>query len=291
MKLLQIEIDEIVRRALIEDLGNGDVTTDALVPEDLQGRAVIVAKADGTLAGVDVARTVFLTVDPALQFDTLLIDGARLSAGVQTQEGDVIAEISGSVASILKGERVALNFLQHLSGIATATDQFVEAVKGFDIDILDTRKTMPGHRNLQKYAVTVGGGKNHRRDLSDGILIKDNHIAAGRLRGLDIAEIIHEMRRSAPHTLKVEIEVETLEQVREAGEAGADILMLDNMSSAEMTEAVTLIGGRALTEASGGITLRNVREVAASGVDMISVGALTHSVNSLDISLDLLEMG
>ena len=291
MRLLQVEIERIVRRALLEDLGNGDVTTDALVPRDLQGKAIIVAKADGVLAGIGIAETVFHTVDPSLQFNTLLIDGTRLSAFVQGQEGDVIAEISGSVASILKGERVALNFLQHLSGVATATDQFVQAVKGCDVDILDTRKTIPGYRNLQKYAVTVGGGRNHRRDLSDGVLIKDNHIAAGRLRGLDIGEIVHEMRNSAPHTLKIEIEVENLEQVGEAIDANADILMLDNMSSAEMTEAVTLIDGRALTEASGGVTLKNVREVAATGVDMISVGALTHSVDSLDISLDLLEMG
>ena len=195
------------------------------------------------------------------------------------------------MASILKGERVALNFLQHLSGIATETNRYVQEVTDYDTVILDTRKTAPGLRSLQKYAVAVGGGTNHRRDLSDGVLIKDNHLAAGRLNELSLGGVVRRMRDSAPSAWEIEVEVETLDQVREAVDAGADIVMLDNMSPSEMAEAVRTVDGRALTEASGGITLDNVREVAATGVDRISVGALTHSVTGLDISLELLAWG
>ena len=195
------------------------------------------------------------------------------------------------MASILKGERVALNFLQHLSGIATETDRYVREVAGYDAVILDTRKTAPGLRSLQKYAVAVGGGTNHRRDLSDGVLIKDNHLAAGRMSELTLGGVVRLMRERAPGAWEIEVEVETLEHLREAVDAGADIVMLDNMTPSEMAEAVRIVGGRALTEASGGITLGNVREVAATGVDRISVGSLTHSVTGLDISLELLDMG
>ena len=291
MDISQAEIDEVVRRALLEDLGAGDITTETLVPPDLQGTACIIAKAEGVLAGVDVAEAVFRAVDPLLEFNSFLSDGARLTVVVPYGNNDVIAELSGSVASILKGERVALNFLQHLSGIATETNQYVREVANYNAVILDTRKTAPGLRSLQKYAVAVGGGTNHRRDLSDGVLIKDNHIAAGRLKDLSLGGVVRRMRDSTPSAWEIEVEVENLEQLREAVEAGADIVMLDNMSPSEMEEAVRIVDGRALTEASGGITLENVREVAATGVDRISVGALTHSVTGIDISLELLDMG
>ena len=291
MDISQAEIDEIVRSALLEDLGAGDITTETLVPADLHGTARIIAKAEGVLAGVEIARAVFRAVDPDLEFNSILSDSARLRVVDHSDANDVIAELSGSVASILKGERVALNFLQHLSGIATETSRYVQEVADYDAVILDTRKTAPGLRSLQKYAVAVGGGTNHRRDLSDGVLIKDNHIAAGRLKELSLGSVVRRMRDSAPSAWEIEVEVETLEQLREAVAAGADIVMLDNMSPSEMAEAVRIVHGRALTEASGGITLDNVREVAATGVDRISVGALTHSVTGLDISLELLDMG
>ena len=291
MDISQAEIDEVVRRALTEDRAADDITSGTLVPSDLQGTARIIAKADGVLAGIEVAESVFRAVDGSLQFEAILTDGARLKAADTSQGGDTIAELSGSVASILKGERVALNFLQHLSGIATETNRYVREVAGYGAVILDTRKTAPGLRDLQKYAVAVGGGTNHRRDLSDGVLIKDNHLAAGRLNELSLGDVVRRMRDTAPSAWEIEVEVETLEQVEEAVAAGADIVMLDNMSPSEMAEAVKVVDGRALTEASGGITLENVREVAATGVDRISVGALTHSVMGLDISLELLDMG
>ena len=291
MNISQAEIDEIVRNALLEDRADADITTETLVPSDLEGRAAIIAKADGILAGAWIAEAVFRSVDPSLGFKALLTDGARLRAAGTSQDMDTIAELSGSVASILRGERVALNFLQHLSGIATETDRYVREVEGYDAVILDTRKTAPGLRSLQKHAVAVGGGTNHRRDLSDGVLIKDNHLAAGRLSELTLGGVVRRMRENAPESWEIEVEVETLDQLREAVEAGADIVMLDNMSPSEMAEAVRIVDGQALTEASGGITLDNVREVAATGVDRISVGALTHSVTGLDISLELLDMG
>ena len=291
MDISPAEIDGIVSGALLEDRAADDITTGTLVPSELQGTARIIAKADGVLAGVEVAESVFRAVDGSLQFEAVLTDGARLRVAGASQDGEIIAELSGSVASILKGERVALNFLQHLSGIATETNRYVREVAGYNAVILDTRKTAPGLRDLQKYAVSVGGGTNHRRDLSDGVLIKDNHIAAGRLNELSLGDVVHQMRDTAPDAWEIEVEVETLEQVEEAVAAGADIVMLDNMTPSEMAEAVRVVGGRALTEASGGITLENVREVAATGVDRISVGALTHSVTGLDISLELLDMG
>ncbi len=291
MDISPAEIDGIVRGALLEDRATDDITTGTLVPTELQGTARIIAKADGVLAGVQVAESVFRAVDSSLQFEAVLNDGARLRAASASQDGDIIAELSGSVASILKGERVALNFLQHLSGIATETNRYVREIAGYNAVILDTRKTAPGLRDLQKYAVAVGGGTNHRRDLSDGVLIKDNHIAAGRLNELSLGDVVRRMRDTAQDAREIEVEVETLEQVQEAVAAGADIVMLDNMTPSEMAEAVRIVGGRALTEASGGITLENVREVAATGVDRISVGALTHSVTGLDISLELLDMG
>ena len=274
------EIESLIDRALGEDLSIGDPTCDALIPPELQARAVMVAKSDGVLAGVDVALAVFRRVDPTLDACASLSDGSPLSPG------DAIAAVSGSAASIMMAERTALNFTQRMSGIATATRRYVDAVAGHDVRIVDTRKTTPGLRTLDKYAVRCGGGHNHRRNLGDGILIKDNHIQALRDHGLSLADVVRKANANAPHTVRVEVEVESVDEAREALDAGAEILLLDNMSPAEMARAVDLARGRAVTEASGGIDLDTVRDVAASGVDLISVGALTHSVRALDISLD-----
>ena len=271
----------IVAGALEEDLGPGDVTTDALIPPDIHGLGSIVAKAAGVIAGVEVALEVFRHANPDVETRTLITDGSEVSPGV------VVAEVEGSIASILKGERVALNFLQRLSGIATATSMYVKAVQGTKARIVDTRKTVPGIRQLEKYAVRMGGGHNHRYNLADGILIKDNHIAALRAQELGLAEIVSRARENSPHTLRVEIEVESIDEAKEALEAGADVILLDNMSPEEMRQVVTLTEGRRLLEASGGINLETVRAVAETGVDLISVGALTHSVMAMDISLDL----
>jgi nicotinate-nucleotide pyrophosphorylase (carboxylating) len=275
------QIEETIDRALAEDLGKGDVTTEALIPGDRQGTAVMVVRKEGVLAGINVAKQVFHRVDPELKVEILLEDGARVKPGSR------IANLSGSTASILKAERVALNFLQHLSGIASETNRYVEAVKGLPVRIMDTRKTTPGLRLLEKHAVRAGGGENHRMSLGDAILIKDNHLAALCRQGLSIKEIVAKARRDSPERLSVEVEVATAREASEAVEAGADIVMLDNMSLEDMREAVNSIGGRALVEASGGIALDNVRAVAETGVDSISIGALTHSVRALDISLEL----
>ena len=276
----KLQVEEIIDRALAEDLGKGDVTTEALIPGDRQGTGFIVAKKDGVLAGMNVAKQVFHHVDPELKVEILLEDGARVKLGSK------VANVSGSIASILKAERVALNFLQHLSGIASETNRYVEAVKGLPVRIMDTRKTTPGIRLLEKHAVRTGGGENHRMSLGDGILIKDNHLAALRSQGSNMKEIVAKARRSSPQRLPVEVEVGTIVEASEAVEVGADIVMLDNMSLEDMREAVKSIGGRALVEASGGITLDNVRDVAETGVDLISIGALTHSARALDISLE-----
>ncbi len=274
-------MEEIVDRALAEDLGWGDITTEALIPSDQRGIASIIVKSEGILAGIEVAKKVFHQIDPGLRMDVLLEDGTRIKAS------DVIARVEGKVANILKAERVALNFLQRLSGIATETNRYVEAVKGLPVHIMDTRKTTPSLRVLEKYAVRVGGGENHRMNLGDGILIKDNHLAALRSRGLSLKEIIAKAQQNAPKRLKIEVEVKTVPEALEAAEAGADIVMLDNMSLGDIRQAVKMIHGRALIEASGGITLDKVRAVAETGVDFISVGALTHSVKALDISLEI----
>ena len=275
------QVKRLIRQAIAEDLGQGDVTTEALIPETSQSKALVTAKARGIIAGTEVSKQVFLKVDPKLEVDILIKDGAEVKLG------DVIARIEGRTASILKAERVALNFLQRLSGIASETARYVQAVKGLPVLITDTRKTSPGLRTLEKYAVRVGGGKNHRMHLADGILIKDNHIAALRRRGLSIKEIVAKARHKASPELKIEVEVKTPEEAIQAAEAGADIVMLDNMNLKDMRQAVRLIKGRALIEASGGITLKSVRDVAETGVDLISIGALTHSPKALDISLEL----
>ena len=281
--MLQItpEVESLIDRALTEDLYIGDPTTDALIPPGLTGRADLVAKADGVLAGIDIALAVFRRVDPAVEAAEARQDGAVLKSG------DVIASLRGQVSSILKAERTALNFLQRLSGIATQTARYVQAVAGHEARIVDTRKTTPGLRSLEKYAVQVGGGHNHRRNLGDGVLIKDNHIQALRGQGLSLGEIIEMAHANAPHTLKVEVEVEDTDQVKEALDAGAEILLLDNMDLEQMAVAVGMARGRAVTEASGGVNLKSVRAVAATGVDLISVGDLTHSAKALDMSLDL----
>ena len=281
MEISWSQIEELVDRALVEDLGCGDVTTEAIIPSDQSGIASIVAKVGGILAGVEVARITFSRVDPSVKFDVTTPEGSHI------QSGDIIAKVEGRVASILKAERVALNFLQRLSGIATATSDYVEAVKDFRSRIVDTRKTTPGLRILEKYAVRIGGGYNHRLHLGGGVLIKDNHLAVLRSQGLDMKDIVAMVKGKAPFTLKVEIEVRTVEEALEAAEAGADIVMLDNMSPEEMRRAVEVVRGRALLEASGGITLDNVRRVAETGVDFISVGAITHSPRALDLSLEM----
>jgi nicotinate-nucleotide pyrophosphorylase (carboxylating) len=277
----KLQIEEIIDRALAEDLSKGDVTTEALIPGDRQGTGFIVAKKEGILAGINVAKQVFHQVDPELKVEVLLEDGARVKPGSK------VAKVSGTIASILKAERVALNFLQRLSGIASETNRYVEAVKGLPVRIMDTRKTTPGLRSLEKHAVKAGGGENHRMSLGDGVLIKDNHLAALRSQGLNIKEIVAKARQNAPQRLPVEVEVGTVSEALEAVEAGADIVMLDNMNLEDMRKAVKSIHGRALIEASGGITLDNVRAVAETGVDFVSIGALTHSARALDISLEL----
>lgn len=270
-----LEVAEIIKRALQEDIGSGDVTTMATVPAGITRRAELVAKEDFTLAGLDVARRVFTTLDSDVAFEALKVDGSRV------QRGDVLAWIKADARILLQGERVALNLLQRMSAVATMTARFVAAVAHTDAIIVDTRKTTPGLRVLDKYAVRMGGGQNHRTSLYDGVLIKENHIAAAG----GISAAVAGARRSAPHTLKIEVETETMDDVREALEAGADIIMLDNMSLEQMKEAVELIGERALTEASGGVNLDTVADIAATGVDLISVGALTHSSGAVDISM------
>ncbi len=273
--------DNIIDLALTEDVGHGDVTSEALIPAELHGKAYILVKARGILAGSEIAREVFLRVDPSLEVELLTKDGAKV------KPGDIIATVSGRVISILKAERVALNFLQRLSGIASQTAQYVAKAQGFTARITDTRKTTPGLRLLEKYAVRMGGGQNHRLHLGDGILIKDNHLAALRTLGMSLKDIVAKAKQNAPRDLKVEVEVTTAQEALEAAEAGADIILLDNMNPDEMRRVVSLLPRGVKTEASGGITLDNVGAAAKAGVDVISIGALTHSTKALDISLEL----
>jgi len=268
-------IDKIIEIALAEDIHTGDITTLAMLPQARRMRARLVAKEPMVLAGIAVAERVFARLDPSIRFEAAFSDSDRL------QVGDIIAWIEGDAAALLQGERVSLNLLQRMCGIATQTATFVKELEGTGARVVDTRKTTPGLRVLEKYSVRVGGGTNHRTGLYDGVLIKENHIAAAG----GILEAVRRARAYIPHTLKIEIETETLEQVALALQAGADIIMLDNMSLAEMSEAVLLIGGRALVEASGGVNLQSIRAIAQTGVDIISVGALTHSVRAADISM------
>lgn len=269
------QIDNIIDNALAEDIHTGDITTLSVLAKPRRMRARLVAKEAMVLSGIDVARRVFARLDGGIAFTAEFKDGARL------EKGDVIARMEGDAASLLQGERVSLNLLQRMSGIATQTAAFVKELEGTGARVVDTRKTTPGLRVLEKYSVRVGGGTNHRTGLYDGVLIKENHIAAAG----GIAEAVRAARAYIPHTLKIEVETETLDEVQQALNAGADIIMLDNMSLDQMTEAVKQIDGRALVEASGGVNLKTIRSIALTGVDIISVGALTHSVRATDISM------
>jgi nicotinate-nucleotide pyrophosphorylase (carboxylating) len=276
--MAELEFDGIIRTALLEDMPTGDVTSESIVAAEAVSEAVLLAKEDGVLAGLPVARRVFEIVDPRIEFQADVHDGQPFRAKV------VLAHLKGPTTSLLKGERTALNFLQRLSGIATATRRFVDAVSGTKARILDTRKTTPGLRLLEKYAVRMGGGTNHRLGLSDMVLIKDNHLRhVGSIR-----EAVRRARDKAPAGMKVEVEVTTAEDAREALTAGADIIMLDNMALDKMKRAVAVARGRVPIEVSGKVTLESAREIAAIGVDYISVGALTHSSRALDISLEFL---
>ncbi len=276
--LYDITTDHIIKQALEEDIGMGDMTTNSVVPFGKQANGRFIAKETGVICGLPVVRRVFALLEPEIRFSPVCRDGDTV------EKGKVIAEVSGPAAAILTGERVALNFLQRLSGIATKTASFAEMVAGTSTVITDTRKTTPGLRILEKYAVKTGGGTNHRMNLSDGILIKDNHIkvCGGITAAVESAKI------HAPRNMTIEVEVESIEQVEEAVQAGADIIMLDNMDNKTMAEAVKLIDGRTQTEASGNMSSKDLRAVARTGVDMISIGGLTHSVRALDISLNLL---
>jgi nicotinate-nucleotide pyrophosphorylase (carboxylating) len=277
---LDYTTSRLIDLALAEDIGGGDVTSSLTVPAGRQGRGTLLAKAPGVISGLDVAGEVFRRVDPAITFIPLVTDGDAVEAMTP------IAIVEGRARSLLTAERVALNLVQRLSGVATATARYVAAVCDTTVRIVDTRKTTPGLRALEKAAVRHGGGHNHRFGLTHGVLIKDNHLAAAG--GADrIARAVALARQGAPHTLRVEIEVTTLDELAQALEAGADIVLLDNMDVTALRKAVALNGGRALLEASGGVTLESVAEIAATGVDLISVGALTHSAPALDISLDL----
>ena len=275
--VLDFYLDDLIKDALKEDINYIDTTADLVIPEEQRGQAYFVAKASGVLCGIDAAMRVFELLDDSFACTVHFRDGDRLS------KGDVICEFSGNMRRLLKGERTALNLIQHMSGIATETARCVEIVKGTKAAITDTRKTLPGLRAIQKYAVTVGGGKNHRYNLSDGAMLKDNHIdACGGIAGA-----VGTLRTKLGHMVKIEVETRNLDEVRQALASGADIIMLDNMDCETMKKAVEIVGGKALLEASGGITHDTLREVAETGVDIISIGALTHSVQAFDISMRL----
>lgn len=275
MYLNDIMLDKLIMNALSEDVGTGDITTESTIPETARAHGLYKAKESGVLCGIGVAARVFELIDRDIEFTPLKRDGDRI------EKGEIIAEVRGKATNVLTGERVGLNLMQRMSGIATRTAEAVTQVEGTGAKICDTRKTTPGLRVVEKYAVKVGGGTNHRFNLADGILIKDNHIVAAG----SITNAVKAARANAPHTLKIEVEVETFDELNEALDAGADIIMLDNMSCEDMKKAVGIVNGRAITEASGNMGDRNLREVADCGVDLISIGALTHSVRSLDISL------
>lgn len=273
--MTHLELDALLKRALSEDIGMGDLTTEHCVPVDARSKGQFIAKEAGVICGMEVLMRTFALLDPDIRVTPHVTDGTR------AEIGDVIAEIEGKSRSILTGERVALNLLQRLSGIATKTAEAVARVAGTNTKICDTRKTTPGLRALEKYAVKTGGGSNHRFGLFDGVMIKDNHITAAG----GIAAAVERARANVPHTIKIEVETTNLAEVEEALEVGADIIMLDNMTCEDMKKAVRLIAGRAVTEASGNMGDRSLKEVAETGVDFISIGALTHTVRALDISL------
>jgi nicotinate-nucleotide pyrophosphorylase (carboxylating) len=267
-------IEPLIEAGFFEDVNMGDITTNLIIPASSRTKAIMVAKADGVIAGIPVVELVFRKLDPDVRFTPAIKEGDKVI------KGDLICTIEGTYRALLTGERLALNFLQRMSGIASETAKYVEAVKGFKTEILDTRKTVPGLRLVDKYAVKTGGGTNHRMGLYDMVMIKDNHISVAG----GIKNAVQAIRPNIPAEIKIEVETTTLEEVQEALDAGADIIMLDNMTTEVMAKAVKIIEGRAKIEASGNMTLEKVREVAATGVDYISIGALTHSVNALDIS-------
>ena len=276
----QSQIEKIIDLALEEDTANGDVTSDILIPANLAGRGSIVAEEEGLLAGGEVARITFLKVDSSLEVEIAIQDGKAV------KPGDVILTVNGRVRSILKGERTALNFLSRLSGVATETAKYIAKLKGSKVAISDTRKTSPGLRMLEKYAVYAAGGHNQRPDLASGILIKDNHLTAVQAKGMGLKEAVALAKKEARQGMKVTVEVDTVAKVKEAAKGEPDIIMLDNMSLDDMKKAIDLIPENITVEASGGITLDNVSDVAMIGVDVISVGAITHSAKALDLSLE-----
>jgi len=276
----QAQIEKIIDLALEEDTGRGDITSEALIPPNLAGRASLLAKEEGVLAGGEVARIAFLKVDPSLEVEILIQDGNRI------KPGDILATVHGRVINILKAERVVLNFLSRLSGVASETARYIARLEGLNVAISDTRKTSPGLRMLEKYAVYAAGGRSHRPDLASGILIKDNHLVALKAKDISLKDAVALAKEKARSGMKVEVEVNTTSQAQEAVDGGADVIMLDNMSLDDMKLAVDLIPEEIEVEASGGITLDNVREVAMTGVDVISVGAITHSARALDFSLE-----
>ena len=275
MALLQFYIDDIIKTALKEDINYIDTTSALLINKDKVTDAYFISKADGVLCGIEVAKRVFELIDSSVSFKAHFCDGDRI------KKGDIIAEMSGSTLSLLTGERTALNLIQHMSGIASATGRLVDLCEGTNASVTDTRKTLPGLRALQKYAVTCGGGKNHRFNLSDGAMLKDNHIDAGG----GITATVNQLRSRLGHMVKIEVETRNLDEVREAVDSGCEVIMLDNMDCDTMREAVKIVDGRALTEASGNVTEERIRAIAETGVDIISVGALTHSVEAFDISM------
>ena len=273
-----ILIDKIIEQALLEDIGTGDITTESIIPSNLKAKGIIKTSEEGVVAGLNIACLVFQKLDSEVCFQSKIKDSDKILPE------EILAEITGPARTILKGERVALNFLQRMSGIATITSKFYQEVNDFPVRIVDTRKTTPGLRILEKYAVRMGGGYNHRFGLYDAVLIKDNHIAAAG----GIKSAVNSVRKQISHTVKIEVEVENLSQLQEALKVQVDIIMLDNMDLETMKEAVKMAKGKALIEASGGITLEKVRKIAQTGVDLISIGALTHSVKSLNISMEII---
>lgn len=271
------QVQRVVDMALAEDAPFGDVTSQVFVPAEAVARGSVVAREPGVLAGTDVLRQTFMTVDPRVVVEPLVADGERFAAG------DVLARVQGPARAVLQGERVSLNLVQRMSGIATLTSRYVEAVSGTDVRVVDTRKTTPGLRALERHAVRCGGGHNHRFSLSDAVMAKDNHLALVP----DVTAAVRAARATLPHTMHVEVEVDRLDQVEAVLAGGVDTIMLDNFTLDELREGVALVAGRAIVEASGGITLETIGEVARTGVDVISVGALTHSVRALDLGLDL----
>ncbi|MDA8215163.1 MAG: carboxylating nicotinate-nucleotide diphosphorylase [Nitrospiraceae bacterium] len=269
-------LKETIRIAIYEDIGHGDITSLLIVPEYKKAKASIIAKEDLILAGVPFIKEVFNAIDPGVEIQIFFDEGSRV------KKGDIIAKISGSARSLLAGERISLNILQRISGIATMTNQYVKKVNGLPVKIADTRKTIPGMRLMEKYGVRIGGGVNHRFGLYDGILIKDNHIkvAGGVKRAIELAKKGH-------HLLKIEVEVKNLDELKEALDAGADVIMLDNMSITDMKKAVKIAKGKAILEASGNVNLENIRSIAETGVDIISIGALTHSARAVDTTMKI----